>query len=164
MALEISVRPMKAADAPAVSRLILTVFSAFNSNDYSDTRRFTDNVTPEHLMHFSKDALSLMAEWDGIIVGVIVVIDGCHLELMFVDPSFHRQGIATRLWNVALKNLLAESDQLKEMTVNASTYGTPFYESIGFHQVRGVYSENTGVEINRMVRPGQITVERIKRW
>lgn len=163
MASEISIRPMKAADAPVVSRLILTVFSAFNSNDYSDRRRFTDNVTPEHLVHFSENALSLIAEWDGIMVGVVVIIDGCHLELMFVDPNYHRQGIATRLWNVALKNLLAESDQLREMTVNASTYGTPFYESIGFRRVHGVLSESSGVEINRMVRPGHITVERTKR-
>lgn len=55
-----------------------------------------------------------------------------HISLMFVRKEYHRQGIATALFRFLLNDLLRENPALKEITVNSSPYGKPFYLRLGF--------------------------------
>lgn len=60
------------------------------------------------------------------LTGVIGVKQGKHISVLFVDPAFHRKGIATAL--------VAEAfwEYQGIVTVNSSPYATPFYHRLGF--------------------------------
>lgn len=55
-----------------------------------------------------------------------------HINLVFTKKEYHRKGIATAIFNYLLKDLLKENPLLKEITLNSSPYGLPFYISLGF--------------------------------
>ena len=50
----------------------------------------------------------------------------------FYPKEYQRKGIARAIFNYLLKDLLKENPLLKEITLNSSPYGLPFYLSIGF--------------------------------
>lgn len=53
-----------------------------------------------------------------------------HLSLFFIRREYHRKGIGQSLFNTAIAN-----GDFREITVNASTYAVPFYESLGFRKL-----------------------------
>lgn len=55
-----------------------------------------------------------------------------HINLVFTKKEYQRKGIARAIFNYLLKDLLKENPLLKEITLNSSPYGLPFYLSIGF--------------------------------
>ena len=55
-----------------------------------------------------------------------------HINLVFTKKEYHRQGVATAIFNYLLEDLLKENPNLKEITLNSSPYGLPFYLKIGF--------------------------------
>lgn len=55
----------------------------------------------------------------------------CHISLMFVDKSFHNQGIARALFEHMHNQVKAEGKH-KEMTVFSSPYAAGFYRKMGF--------------------------------
>lgn len=55
-----------------------------------------------------------------------------HINLLFTKKAYHRQGVATALFQYALADLLRENPSLREITLNASPYGKPFYLHLGF--------------------------------
>lgn len=65
-----------------------------------------------------------------IIVGVLGIRKKNHVSLLFVEPQYHHQGIATAL----LKSIFKEKirDGIREMTVNSSPYAVQFYHKLGF--------------------------------
>lgn len=60
------------------------------------------------------------------LVGVIAVKLGTHVSMLFVDPDFHRRGVATRLYENAFDGYRGE------ITVNSSPYAVAFYARLGF--------------------------------
>lgn len=146
-----SIREMKESYATEASGLVLKTFWALNAVEYEDPRRFTDHALPEDMRGIAKNGLAVVAEQAGKLIGVAAIIDGNHLELMFVDPDHHRQGVGKAMWDVLLKLVRSRKRQATEITVNASHHGTAFYKEMGFHAVKGVKSRTTGQEINRMV-------------
>ena len=66
------------------------------------------------------------------IIGVIATSKKpCHINMLFVDREYHKQGIASRLFNKALEHYKANTEY-SEMTVNSSPYAQDFYRKIGF--------------------------------
>jgi len=142
------VREMEPDEEEAVLRLVLSVFRQFNGAQYGDhPERFTDNMTPERLEELADEGLVLVAlSSDDTVAGVIAFEGRTHLELLFVDPAHHRQGVATTLWETA--RLWLEPD---EVTVNASDYAEPWYLARGFAHEAGHVSARSGAPIKRMV-------------
>ena len=70
---------------------------------------------------------TLVAVWNGIIIGFIAFKRGNHLSLLFVRREFSRQGIARQLFTRSTKDL-------EEITVNAAETAIDFYQKIGFVQ------------------------------
>ncbi len=52
-----------------------------------------------------------------------------HINLAFVKKEYHRKGIGTALFKYILQDI---SDDVKEITLNSSPYGLPFYLHLGF--------------------------------
>jgi GNAT superfamily N-acetyltransferase len=63
---------------------------------------------------------------DQRMVGVMAVRDANHISLLFVDPAFHRRGIALALIQEGFKDWSAS------VTVNSSPYALAFYRKMEF--------------------------------
>jgi len=68
---------------------------------------------------------------DSQLAGFIAIRDGSHLFHLFVERSHHRQGVARRLWERALRELCVPSSD-GEFTVNSSLSAVPVYLAFGF--------------------------------
>ncbi len=130
-------RPMRIGEAPAVSELVLSLFSEFVGSDYSEEGilEFKKFVSPEALeLRGSENHFVWVAEVGGILVGMIDIRDGNHVALLFVDKSYHRHGVAKDLLRAALKESRGTAPDLERVTVNSSRYGVPAFEKLGFRQ------------------------------
>ena len=55
-----------------------------------------------------------------------------HINLVFTKKEYHRQGVATALFEYLKQDLLRDNPDLKEITLNSSPYGKGFYLHTGF--------------------------------
>lgn len=55
-----------------------------------------------------------------------------HINLLFIRKEYQRRGVATALFHFLLEDILRENPTVKEITLNSSPYGKPFYLHIGF--------------------------------
>lgn len=77
------------------------------------------------------EVLRFWGAFDGRrIVGVIAIRGFSHISLLFVDPVFHRKGIARMLFEKA--TAYAANRDCHKITVNSSPYAVSFYENLGF--------------------------------
>ncbi|BAZ05939.1 GNAT family N-acetyltransferase [Calothrix sp. NIES-3974] len=70
---------------------------------------------------------TLVATWNGIVVGFIAFKRGNHLSLLFVRREFSRQGIGRELF-------IRCANDFEEVTVNAAEIAVAFYQKIGFRE------------------------------
>ena len=117
--------------------LVNEVFSEFVAVGYSQQGKDTFNA---YLENKYEDVIAGMQSgnkklWgyfiDEEIVGVIGTRDVTHISLMFVDKNYHRQGIATKLFDTVLAELKSNHEN-EYITVNSSPYAVEVYEHLGF--------------------------------
>ncbi len=65
------------------------------------------------------------------LVGIISTRPKYHISLLFVDKSYHRQGIAKALFNEILR-FYKEDHLCEQITVNSSLYALDAYRHLGF--------------------------------
>jgi len=58
--------------------------------------------------------------------------DRKHINLVFTKKEYQRRGIASAIFQYLLNDVLKDNPSLKELTLNSSPYGLPFYLAIGF--------------------------------
>jgi GNAT superfamily N-acetyltransferase len=76
----------------------------------------------------------LAAEWDGVLCGFgFMNPETSEVEGIFVSPSFHRNGIGSRL--LARLEDRARTLGLTQLTLNATLNAEPFYASSGYRIV-----------------------------
>lgn len=69
----------------------------------------------------------------GKMIGIIGMrADKTHINMVFTKKEYHRQGVATSIFRYLLSDRLREAPALKELTLNSSPYGIPFYLHLGF--------------------------------
>lgn len=113
---------------PTALALVWRVFLEFEAPDYPPTgvkafRQILDDA--EFLSH-----LRLYGAFDGsALVGVLAMREPQHISLFFVDASYHRRGIGTRLFRRMSKDY-----DIQTFTVHASPCAVPFYRSLGFRE------------------------------
>ena len=95
------IRPLGPDDLPAAMQLVWQVFLAYDAADCSDegVEEFRSTIAlPEMRARMATQQVWLWGSFDGpCITGVIATRKPCHIMLLFVDPAFHRQGIARAL-------------------------------------------------------------------
>lgn len=118
------------ADLSAVKELIKKVFLQFEAPDYSDegVAHFMMYLDEELEKELLAGQLELWgATYDQQVVGVLAVRSSKHVALLFVDETYHRQGIAKAMYRAMLSELSP-----KQLTVNSSPYAVSVYERLGF--------------------------------
>lgn len=121
------IRRLSETEIPAALELAWSVFSEYESPDYSEegTEEF------RKCLHDEKYLAGM--EYYGVfdhtkLIGEIAIRpDRSHICFYFVDGKYHRLGIGTRLFRFLLNDYPD-----REITLNSSPYGLPFYKAIGF--------------------------------
>lgn len=133
----IDYRRLEPADAEAVSRLIVEVFTEVIGPEYTDEGRaeFLRYVQPHELVERTRSNHFVLVAMAGERpAGVIELRDNDHVSLLFVATSHQRRGIARELLSRALAVARPARPDLDRVTVNTSRFGVPAYERLGFRQ------------------------------
>ena len=110
------------------------VFQKFDAKDYTEEgiESFLNFISDNGLykMFLSNEYKLFVAESGGKIVGVSSLRMRNHISLLFVEPQYHHQGIATALLKEVFKHTRTKG--MFKMTVNSSPYAVQFYHKLGF--------------------------------
>ena len=116
--------------------MVWDTFMKYEGEDYSSEgiRNFYDFIYDEGLYRsfLNGDYMAIVAVDGEQIVGFASIRDGNLLSLLFVEESYHKEGIGSALVERLCTYLKREMGQTC-MKVKASPYGLGFYERIGFH-------------------------------
>lgn len=128
------IRRAQLSDAPAIALLIgeLMPYMTLRA-DGAGAEQFMENMACPAIETYVSGAgyqyqVGLIG---GELVGVVALRDNSHLFHLFVAQKRHRQGIARRLWDAALRAAVS-SGNAEGFTVNSSLHGLPLYRSLGF--------------------------------
>lgn len=123
--------PDREAEALA---LVRAVFDRIVAPGFSEEGRATFHEFV-NLFAFSRrpgEAFALAAFAGDDLVGVIEVIDGHHVALLFVDPDRQGRGIGWELVRRAALSCLRRDPPPTRLTVNASPNAVAAYRRMGF--------------------------------
>jgi GNAT superfamily N-acetyltransferase len=132
---DVSLRIATAADAEAISALVLTsaqrwIFPLCDVDGRAVlAASMAAEATRERLL---TGHAYLVAEAEGRIVGVAALRLPAHLYNLFVDDRFQRRGIARRLWSGLRAHPLLKDAWPAQVTVNASRHSIGVYLRLGF--------------------------------
>ena len=133
-----SIRKINSCEVEEALSLALEVFMQFEAPDYKPEGIETfkrDIIENEEFIENCKQGICPIyaAFHNGRIIGIIGMRSGkTHINLVFTKKEYHRQGVATAIFNHLLSDLLKENPALHEITLNSSPYGKPFYLHLGF--------------------------------
>lgn len=132
---KMQLRPATPQDTRQVAELIERAVIAHKSQDFNDEGwlRFRDSNSAAGIStKLAEDGrITLVAEAHGQIIGIISVVNGTKIDLLFVCPQHRRKGIATTLWRTMRESASARRTATTYW-VRSSTAGVPFYQRLGF--------------------------------
>ncbi len=76
------------------------------------------------------------------LVGIIEIRDNKFISLLFVDKNYQGIGIARKLINESLKEVIKRDPNSDKIYVHASPYSIPIYKKIGFIATDKMQEEN----------------------
>ena len=68
----------------------------------------------------------------GELAGVMCLRAPCHISLAFVAARYQRRGVGKALMGALLEHVKRALPDARQVTVNSSPYGAPFYRALGF--------------------------------
>ena len=133
--MDLYIRHLKKQDWDFAMQLAWDTFLVYEAPEYDPegVKHFHDFVKGEELKNmFAMGEYRAWGAFDdkSVIVGILGIRKHWHISLLFVEPKFHHQGIATALLKQAFKE--AEEEGITEMTVFSSPYAVGFYHKLGF--------------------------------
>lgn len=144
----IVIRKINAGEVEQAMALALEVFMEFEAPVYHpsavDTFKRDIVENPEYLENARRGICPVYGAFDG---GKLVALMGMrssktHINLVFTKTEYHRRGIATAIFHYLLKDVQKENPSLRELTLNSSPYGLPFYLALGFVPLTGEQEMN----------------------
>ncbi len=125
--------------------LIKRVYDEFVSPDYSPAGNqfFYDWIKPSKIAERQLLKRTIfIALADSEIIGMIEIRDNNTISLLFVDKTFHGQGIARKLFHTALMSCLLNNPTLEKFYVHASPFSIPVYKKLGFAETDTMQEQN----------------------
>jgi GNAT superfamily N-acetyltransferase len=136
---EIVYAPLDADREEEAEKLVLSVFDALVAPCFTEQGRktFHDFVSQFAFSRRPRKRLTLAALRQGEIVGIIEVLEGSHVALLFVSVELQGQGIGKTLVQKAVQQCRRDNRGLSALTVNSSINAVKAYESMGFSPTSG---------------------------
>ena len=132
------IRPLMESEWDMAMQLAWDTFLIYEAPEYTKDgiKNFQDFIRDPRLREMFKkgDFQAAGAISENTVIGILGTRRQ-HISLLFVEPQYHHQGIATAL----LKSYFnaAKGQGIYRMTVNASPYAVPFYKKLGFKNISG---------------------------
>ena len=128
---DITIRPARPEEVRPALAFVHEMFLRFVWPDLEPpaSERFrTCNESEEQIQQYEVGQWRMFLALDrDRIVGIAAERDGSHIRKLFVDPAYHRQGIAA-----ALMDAIIAAMETPRITLNSSRHGLPFYLKYGF--------------------------------
>ncbi len=154
-AADLAIKQISQDHLEMVFELVWRVFLEFEAPDYAveGIEHFKTFIQPDALkLRLTNKGFFILGAFLGEkLVGVLAVRDFSHISLLFVDKSYHDQGIAKRLFQEALRRCLKLKHDITEITVNSSPYAVEIYKKLGFTAV-GEQTTRDGITFVPMSR------------
>ena len=134
----IVIRKILSHEVESAMELALEVFMQFEAPDYhpSGVETFKKDIVEnaDYLEKAKQGICPIYGAFDGEKMVALIGMrsNKTHINLVFTKKEYHRKGIATAIFNYLLKDVLSENPNIRELTLNSSPYGLPFYLHIGF--------------------------------
>ena len=134
----IVIRKISSHEVESAMELALEVFMQFEAPDYhpSGVETFKKDIVEnaDYLEKAKQGICPIYVAFDGEKMVALIGMrsNKTHINLVFTKKEYHRKGIATAIFNYLLKDVLSENPNIRELTLNSSPYGLPFYLHIGF--------------------------------
>lgn len=144
-------------DAEAISCLACELSARYIVPDFTPegSEILLSSMTNEKIRKYMGDGFRYhVALSNNQVIGAIAIRDNSHLYHLFVNENFHRQGIATRLWETARDICLATGNPGR-FTVNVSLNARPVYEKFGFVTTSSAQDKNGVIAL-----PMKLTLDR----
>jgi GNAT superfamily N-acetyltransferase len=128
-----------------IHHLIKKVFDEFVSIDYSEEGNifFYDWIKPSKIAERQRIQKNIWVAFvDSKLVGVIEIRDNKYISLLFVDKDYQGQGIAKKLFDKSLKEIIRRDPQLDKFYVHASPFSIPVYKNMGFIGTDNMQEDN----------------------
>src|SRR6202167_2394007 len=129
----VSLRPYIPADARRCAEIFRSSINELTADDYDEDQREAWASRADDEGAFGArlaGALTLLATIDGAVAGFASLKGADHVDMLFVDPEFARQGAGGTLIEALTR--LAQARGAKRLTVDASDSARPLFERQGF--------------------------------
>lgn len=144
------IRMANDSDVSSIAALFTESVRQVAARSYTDAQLAAWAPEPPDIAQWrSRLALleTLVAEVDRVMAGFISYTGMGHIELLYTAPAFTRQGVASKLYQVAVQRLHAKG--ARKISTEASIEARPFFESMGFDIVEEQVVERNGVQLTR---------------
>lgn len=137
------IRKISGSEVTEALALALEVFMQFEAPDYKPegVETFKRDIVQndDFISQCQQGICPIYAAFDkGKIIGIIGMRSSrTHINLVFTKKEYQRQGVAASIFRYLLADLIKDDPELKEITLNSSPYGKPFYLHIGFEPLGG---------------------------
>jgi DeoR/GlpR family transcriptional regulator of sugar metabolism/GNAT superfamily N-acetyltransferase len=152
---EFVLRRYESSDATATLDVFLRAIQVTAAHDYSPPQieAWTAGIELDSWARRRAEAGTWVAVLGGVVVGFTDIDRSGYIDMMFVDPSAGRRGVARALLRHVRS--IATADGTEELTVNASRTARPFFEREGFSVRAEQQVERNGVILTnyQMVSP-----------
>lgn len=131
------VRPYRDADLEPVAILSTETVRYVNTRDYSPEQVVAWAPRPPQLARWRERVAGLtlrVAEQNECIIGFCGLGGDGHVDLLYVDHRFQRQGVARTLYQQV--ELEARRRGVRRLFTEASITARPFFERMGFAIIR----------------------------
>ena len=148
------IRPAGQKDWQPAMDLAWRTFMRFEAADYlpEGIRNFEEFITGNTLFWmFMEGKYPLFVAHKGEqIIGMISLRNESHISLLFLDETYHRQGVGRALMEYVFRYLKEELNCFR-ITVFAAPYANGFYHRLGFVDI-GPQMERDGILYTPMER------------
>jgi len=130
---QFALRSVQIGDVDRIRRLFSDTIMAVCAADYSAEQLAAWASASNDRFRWIEmlsDQYSLVATFNGVLVGFASLANGHHLDLLYVHKSYLRHGIATQLY-LTLEETASHLGQ-PVLTTHASITAKPFFEKLGF--------------------------------
>jgi GNAT superfamily N-acetyltransferase len=153
----VNLRPGTVADAEYIARLVASFQREVTTHpDGAGAEHYLAAVSPQaERAYLESDRYSfIVAEDEDVPLGFIALRDTSHVFHLFVAREHQRKGVARRLWQEAMTQVLKHANP-SHFTVNSSLGAVAVYRAFGFEPTDEVTSVH-GISF----LPMQLTVPR----